>query len=66
MKSAEAPRHLMAYRLPRPLLSTLFATHYHEVTDLSNTKSLGPKAKNTVQDSLPKANPPQMDWFGDF
>jgi DNA mismatch repair protein MutS len=112
---------------------TLFATHYHELTDLANTKqavanynvavrewneeiiflhkilpgaadksygiqvarlaglpravveraksilshlelhsvkpeakSQGPKAKNTVQDTLPKSNPPQLDLFGDF
>jgi DNA mismatch repair protein MutS len=114
---------------------TLFATHYHELTDLANTKQAcanynvavrewneeiiflhkilpgaadksygiqvarlaglpkvvveraksilshlelhsvkpeqkkqGPKAKNTVQDqdTLPKANPPQMDLFADF
>ena len=112
---------------------TLFATHYHELTDLANTKqavanynvavrewneeiiflhkilpgaadksygiqvarlaglpkvvveraksilshlelhsvkpeakALGPKAKNTVQDALPKSRPPQMDLFADF
>ena len=112
---------------------TLFATHYHELTDLANTKPAvanynvavrewneeiiflhkilpgaadksygiqvarlaglpkavveraksilshlelhsvkpeakkqGPKAKNTVQDALPKANPPQLDLFADF
>jgi DNA mismatch repair protein MutS len=112
---------------------TLFATHYHELTDLANTraavanynvavrewneeiiflhkilpgaadksygiqvarlaglpkvvveraksilshlelhsikpeaKTQGPKAKNTVQDSLPKANVAQMDLFGKF
>ncbi len=112
---------------------TLFATHYHELTDLANTKSAvanynvavrewneeiiflhkilpgaadksygiqvarlaglpkavveraksilshlelhsvkpeaksqGPKAKNTVQDALPRANPPQLDLFADF
>ena len=112
---------------------TLFATHYHELTDLSNTKqavanynvavrewneeiiflhkilpgaadksygiqvarlaglpkqvveraksilshlelhsvkpeakTLGPKAKNTVQDAFPKPNPPQLNLFADF
>jgi len=112
---------------------TLFATHYHELTDLANTraavanynvavrewndeiiflhkilpgaadksygiqvarlaglpkgvveraksilshlelhsvkpeaKTQGPKAKNTVQDTLPKANVAQMDLFGNF
>jgi DNA mismatch repair protein MutS len=112
---------------------TLFATHYHELTDLANTrpavanynvavrewnediiflhkilagsadksygiqvarlaglpravvdrakhilshlelhsvrpeaKKQGPKAKNTVQDPLPQANSPQLDWFESF
>ncbi len=112
---------------------TLFATHYHELTDLANTrpavanynvavrewneeiiflhkilpgaadksygiqvarlaglpkvvveraksilshlelhsvkpeaKTQGPKAKNTVQDALPRPNAPQMDLFADF
>jgi DNA mismatch repair protein MutS len=112
---------------------TLFATHYHELTDLANTKAAvanynvavrewneeiiflhkilpgaadksygiqvarlaglpksvveraksilshlelhsvkpeakkqGPKAKNMVQDEMPKPNPPQMDLFADF
>lgn len=112
---------------------TLFATHYHELTDLSNTKTAvanynvavrewndeiiflhkilpgaadksygiqvarlaglpkpvveraksilshlelhsikpeakkqGPKAKNTVQNSMPQANPPQLDLFAEF
>jgi DNA mismatch repair protein MutS len=29
-------------------------------------KTQGPKAKNTVQNSLPQANPPQMDLFSEF
>jgi DNA mismatch repair protein MutS len=29
-------------------------------------KTQGPKAKNTDQPSLPKANAPQMDLFADF
>jgi hypothetical protein len=29
-------------------------------------KKQGPKAKNTLQDDMPKPNPPQMDLFADF
>ena len=30
------------------------------------TKAQGPKAKDLVQNDLPRPNPPQMDLFGDF
>ena len=29
-------------------------------------KKHGPKAKNTVQDDLPKPQTPQLDLFGEF
>ena len=54
--------------LPKPVLdrakSILSHLELHSVKP--EAKKLGPKAKNTVQDSLPRANPPQMDLFADF
>jgi DNA mismatch repair protein MutS len=54
--------------LPKPVLdrakSILSHLELHSVKP--EAKKQGPKAKNTVQDSLPRANPPQMDLFADF
>lgn len=54
--------------LPKPVVerakSILSHLELHSVKP--EAKKLGPKAKNTVQDELPKANRPQMDLFADF
>jgi DNA mismatch repair protein MutS len=54
--------------LPKPVLerakSILSHLELHSVKP--EAKKQGPKAKNTVQSSLPRANPPQMDLFADF
>ncbi|MEI8038606.1 MAG: DNA mismatch repair protein MutS [Verrucomicrobiota bacterium] len=54
--------------LPKPVVerakSILSHLELHSVKP--EAKSQGPKAKNTVQDTLPKPNPPQLDLFGDF
>ena len=54
--------------LPKPVVerakSILSHLELHSVKP--EAKKQGPKAKNTVQDSLPKPNPPQLDLFGGF
>ena len=54
--------------LPKPVVerakSILSHLELHSVKP--EAKKQGPKAKNTVQDTLPKANPPQLDLFGGF
>ena len=54
--------------LPKPVVerakSILSHLELHSVKP--EAKSQGPKAKNTVQDALPKPNPPQLDLFGEF
>ena len=54
--------------LPKPVVerakSILSHLELHSVKP--EAKQQGPKAKNTVQDSLPKPNPPQLDLFGEF
>ncbi len=54
--------------LPKPVVerakSILSHLELHSVKP--EAKSQGPKAKNTVQDVLPKPNPPQMDLFAEF
>jgi DNA mismatch repair protein MutS len=54
--------------LPKPVLerakSILSHLELHSVKP--EAKKQGPKAKNTVQDDMPKPAAPQMDLFGDF
>lgn len=54
--------------LPKPVVerakSILSHLELHSVKP--EAKKQGPKAKNTVQDQLPRPNPPQMDLFADF
>jgi len=54
--------------LPRPVVerakSILSHLELHSVKP--EAKKQGPKAKNTVQDALPRSNPPQMDLFAEF
>ena len=54
--------------LPKPVVerakSILSHLELHSVKPEARTQ--GPKAKNTVQDNLPKSNAPQLDLFGEF
>lgn len=54
--------------LPKPVVdrakSILSHLELHSVKP--EAKKQGPKAKNTVQDTMPKVNPPQLDLFSDF
>ena len=54
--------------LPKPVVerakSILSHLELHSVKP--EAKKQGPKAKNTVQDALPRSNPPQMDLFAEF
>jgi DNA mismatch repair protein MutS len=54
--------------LPKPVVerakSILSHLELHSVKP--EAKKQGPKAKNTVQDSFPNPNPPQLDLFADF
>ncbi len=54
--------------LPKPVVerakSILSHLELHSVKP--EQKKQGPKAKNMVQDTLPKPNPPQLDLFGEF
>jgi DNA mismatch repair protein MutS len=54
--------------LPKPVVerakSILSHLELHSVKP--EAKKQGPKAKNTVQDTMPKSNPPQLDLFSDF
>ncbi|RYD43265.1 MAG: DNA mismatch repair protein MutS, partial [Verrucomicrobiaceae bacterium] len=54
--------------LPKPVVerakSILSHLELHSVKP--EAKKQGPKAKNTVQDEMPKPNAPQMDLFADF
>jgi len=54
--------------LPKPVVerakSILSHLELHSVKP--EAKKQGPKAKNTVQDTMPKSNAPQMDLFADF
>ncbi len=54
--------------LPKPVVerakSILSHLELHSVKP--EAKQQGPKAKNTVQDALPRPNAPQMDLFADF
>ncbi len=54
--------------LPKPVVerakSILSHLELHSVKP--EAKKQGPKAKNTVQDTMPKSSPPQLDLFSDF
>ncbi|MCX6845042.1 MAG: DNA mismatch repair protein MutS, partial [Verrucomicrobia bacterium] len=54
--------------LPKPVVERAKAILSH--LELNSTKPVakkaGPKAKNTAHETLPQANPPQLDLFGGF
>ncbi len=54
--------------LPKPVVerakSILSHLELHSVKPEAKTR--GPRAKNTVQDAMPRPNPPQLDLFADF
>ena len=54
--------------LPKPIIERAksILSHLELNSAKPDAKKQGPKAKNTRQDPLPQANPPQMDLFGDM
>jgi DNA mismatch repair protein MutS len=54
--------------LPKPVVERAKAilSHLELHSVKPEAKSQGPKAKNTVQDALPRPNAPQMDLFAEF
>ena len=54
--------------LPKPIIERAksILSHLELHSAKPDAKKQGPKAKNTKQDSMPAANAPQLDLFGDF
>jgi DNA mismatch repair protein MutS len=54
--------------LPKPIIerAKTILSHLELHSTKPDAKKQGPKAKNTRQDTLPTANPPQLDLFGDM
>jgi len=54
--------------LPKPIIERAKAilSHLELHSTKPDAKKQGPKAKNTRQDPMPMANPPQLDLFGDM
>ena len=52
--------------LPKPVVERAksILSHLELNSTKPEAKKAGPKAKNTAQDNLPQANPPQLDLFG--
>jgi DNA mismatch repair protein MutS len=54
--------------LPKPIIERAkdILSHLELNSSKPDAKQKGPKAKNTRQDPMPEANPPQMDLFGNL
>ena len=54
--------------LPKPIIERAksILSHLELHSTKPDAKKQGPKAKNTRQEPMPQANPPQLDLFGDM